>query len=69
MNCTWKDCTKEATRPQLGRDGKTWASLCDEHDQKVKDAIASDSAPKIIGAWINAQGGAKKAAQRTMEGA
>src|SRR5216117_3474693 len=58
--CTWEDCTQEAVVPQTGRDGEVWASLCAEHDQKLKAAEKSGRSPQILSCWTKAQGGAQE---------
>ena len=64
MKCTWSDCTAEGTKPQTGRDGSVWATLCEGHNEKLEAAIVSGDAKKLMGAYIKAQGGAKAAADR-----
>lgn len=61
--CTWVDCQNEATTPQIAKDGKEWANLCDAHATELEESAAS-SAPKMLRAWVKAQGGSKKAAAR-----
>ncbi len=65
MKCTWAGCEGEGTAPQIGRDGQRWALLCQKHKDDLDSAIASQSPPRLMQAWIKAQGGAKAAAERT----
>jgi hypothetical protein len=67
--CTWVECAEPATVPQRGRDGSQWADLCADHDKQLSDAIASGNPKKLMSAYIKAQGGAKKAAERMAPGA
>lgn len=60
MNCTWVECTKDASHPQIGQDGKQWCNLCDEHHQMLQNAYASTDPKKILSYWVKAQGGARK---------
>jgi hypothetical protein len=66
--CTWADCTNPAIKKQVAEDGEVWANLCNEHafqmDQSLNE-IATNPA-KMLGAWVKAQGGSKKAAGRMM---
>lgn len=64
MNCTWKDCDKPATQPQVASDGEIWANLCDEHHEKLEESLSSLEPKKLLSAWVKAQGGANKAAKR-----
>ncbi len=65
MECTWKDCKKEAMRIQLDKNGKQWANLCEEHHnelEKAMDIFINDANfKKMLSAWVMAQGGAKVA--------
>jgi hypothetical protein len=73
MQCSWasKDvqCQHEGVVSQRARDGEQWAELCEEHDRQLTAAIESGDAKKLMGAYIKAQGGAKKAAARMAPGA
>lgn len=62
--CTWLGCVAVATHEQTATDGVVWADLCDPHHRQLDEAKASGSAPKLLGAWMRAQGGAAKAAER-----
>ena len=61
--CTWVDCPNNATTPQTDKDGKEWANLCDAHAKELEESVAA-SIPKMMSAWVKAQGGAKKATAR-----
>ena len=62
--CTWKDCKQEAIHPQFARDGEQWANLCGLHLKFLEDAMKDHNPRILLSAWIKAQGGAKKAANR-----
>jgi len=51
MICTWKDCKETARHSQLDREDVEWARLCDAHHQKLKDAVASMDAKRLVGCW------------------
>ena len=61
--CTWVDCTEASTHPQIGQTGQVWANLCLHHHAELNTAM-STSVPRMLSAWIKAQGGAKKASMR-----
>ncbi len=61
--CTWVGCTERALHPQHGKDGSQWADLCSKHVHEL-DAAIEDGPPRMLSAWVKAQGGAKKAAAR-----
>jgi hypothetical protein len=64
--CTWKECQDEATHPQLTRDGRMWANLCDKHHERLVTSKSLDNFnPKsLLSSWVKAQGGAAAAARR-----
>lgn len=64
--CTWVGCDKDARHEQISKDqADVWADLCDDHVEKLYDVIqAKSSDEEIKRAWIDAQGGREKAAQR-----
>ncbi len=64
MKCTWKDCEKDAKVPQYDKDKKEWANLCQKHHDEIEDCIKNFNPKKMLGCWVKAQGGAKKAANR-----
>ena len=64
MKCTWKECSNEGKFPQLDKDQKQWAFLCEEHHIELEDAIDNFNAKKLLSCWVKAQGGAEKAAKR-----
>lgn len=55
--CTWSNCKKHATQPQVGQDGRRWANLCDEHATRLKEELAFDDVRRTVKAWVDAQGG------------
>jgi hypothetical protein len=61
--CTWVNCREPAKHPQHAKDGTVWANLCYAHVLELDDAITAGP-PKILAAWVKAQGGAKAAAKR-----
>jgi hypothetical protein len=64
MNCTWVECDAIAKHPQFSKTGERWANLCNHHNA-VFVAIIEDGLPgPILGAWVKAQGGAKKTSIR-----
>jgi hypothetical protein len=66
--CTWKECKEQATKHQVGKDGKTWATLCDNHDKELNEALASEDPKKIVSSWVKAKGGAERAAKEFTDG-
>lgn len=65
MICTWKNCNKQAIKPQLDKNGKQWAKLCQQHHDELESALDlvnnKPFNPKILlRAWILASGGAKE---------
>lgn len=66
--CTWKDCASEAKHPQIASDQQQWANLCDEHNSELEMGILQTGETRdvrsLMSAWVKAQGGAKKAAER-----
>jgi len=60
--CTWKDCNGKANNPQVADDGEVWATLCDNHNDKL--ASAMNDPPRILSYWILAQGGTQGAMRR-----
>ncbi len=64
MKCTWVDCLKDASVPQIAKDGEVWADLCVEHDQRLIAAIDSGDPKQLLGLWVKAGGGHKKMAAR-----
>ncbi len=65
IKCTWKNCKNDAIYSQVAKDGEVWANLCEEHHNLLEECISDIENPKkLLGAWIKAQGGAKRAAGR-----
>ena len=64
MKCTWIDCASDAAHPELDKNGRQWADLCDAHSQKLNDALSCGDMRKVLAFWVRAQGGPKKAAER-----
>jgi hypothetical protein len=62
MTCTWKGCGVEATVPQVGTDGHTWAFLCAAHNEELNASI-DHGAKAMLRCWVLASGGAKKMAE------
>lgn len=63
VNCTWLDCSREATQPQLDKNGEQWANLCQECHDYLEHGFVSLDPKRILSNWVKAQGGAKKAAE------
>ncbi len=63
MTCTWVDCTEAAAHPQIGKDGKQWAHLCQAHHDQLEGHIKNGEAKHVLSAWVRAQGGSKKATE------
>lgn len=63
MNCTWLGCAEQASHDKTSKDGAIWARLCDTHEAKFNEAVAS-GVKGALSAWVKAQGGAKAAADR-----
>ena len=59
--CTWQGCDAPEGTPQLDRNGRPWAHLCEKHTEELLLAISA-SPGKMMAAWIKAQGGAEAAA-------
>lgn len=51
---------------ETDRNGLVWTNLCTEHREELEVALSTKLPAIILKAWIKAQGGAKKAAQRLM---
>lgn len=66
--CTWVGCVKEATQPQVAQDTSVWANLCGDHHRELVRAVTDARPQVLLPAWIKAQGGAKVAAQRLLDG-
>lgn len=70
-HCTWESCLLEPEYEELDKQGQVWAELCQQHHCELNEAIrdwASDGGPKVVmKAYIKAQGGSKKAADRAMK--
>lgn len=64
--CTWKECSKSATHPQIGDAGQ-WANLCPTHNRELEEAFERGSPPVIMRAYVKAKGGAKACAEAMME--
>ena len=64
INCTWVHCLENATQPQRSTDGSIWANLCIRHEYELVQAVRSGEAPSLCRAWVLAQGGSEKAAER-----
>ena len=64
INCTWVHCLENATQPQRSSDGSIWANLCSRHEHELVQAVRSGEAPSLCRAWVLAQGGSEKAAER-----
>jgi hypothetical protein len=64
--CTWVDCQKDATKPQIARDGQKWANLCEMHDRELEEALKA-GVPKVLSAWVKAQGGSTMASERMIK--
>lgn len=64
--CTWINCESEAKYPQIAEDGDVWANLCDTHNQELDSSLDSTNPKILLSVWVKAQGGAKRAAQRTL---
>jgi len=66
MVCTWKDCDKPATHPQIGSKGIEWANLCEEHNDIIKKAFddmnkkgSPEDIKLMLSYYVKAQGGAE----------
>lgn len=58
MKCTWKGCHNEGTHERIAvDDNRVWATLCDEHNKALDDALAGDNIPALLSAWVKASGG------------
>lgn len=64
--CTWVGCKEQAHHPQHAKDGTVWANLCNKHVIELDNGI-QDGPPKALSAWVKAQGGSKKAAERMIK--
>jgi hypothetical protein len=63
LHCTWEGCHLTASKPQMAKDGKQWANLCEAHDRQLSESFAKP-VPVWLAAWVKAQGGPKAAADR-----
>jgi len=64
INCTWVHCLENATQPQRGKDGSIWANLCSHHEHELAQMLGTGEAPSMCRAWVLAQGGSEKVAER-----
>lgn len=63
--CTWLNCQSLGCKEWLDKQGHRWALLCIPHDMQLKRELEeSTKIERLISAWVNAQGGSKKAAER-----
>jgi hypothetical protein len=62
--CTWEGCEATGWHEQKAADGKIWARLCETHERQLSAAMESGKAPRILSAWVKAQGRPKKATER-----
>lgn len=63
QRCTWTECNYPAEFKWVDERGKTWAHVCGEHNQQLKQGLR-EGAPQMIAAWTSAQGGMKRALER-----
>jgi hypothetical protein len=64
MKCTWLDCEREASVPQLSNNNSIWANLCTEHDALMEQAIVNGDVKLMLASWVKANGGAKELARK-----
>lgn len=62
--CTWRDCQRPATKPQIGGGGETWANLCGEHDAEINAAIDATDPKALLRCWALAHGSKERFAKR-----
>lgn len=63
-HCDYYGCGKPLAPDQP----KTGMKFCAEHDAEFERIAKSENIPALLRFWIDAQGGAKRAANRMMEG-
>jgi hypothetical protein len=66
MKCTYEGCDREATIPQVAKDGEVWANFCKEHEDQINKSIDTGDVRALMRDWVKGQGGAKAAADRVM---
>ena len=64
--CSWQYCMAGALHQEIAQDGKVWARLCTDHHDKLDAILKGGDVKKILAAWVTAQGGPKKAANRML---
>lgn len=62
--CTWEGCSARAVKAKYDKQNRIWADLCAEHDTEFKRVMVLGGARRVLSAWVKAQGGAAKAAER-----
>lgn len=68
MTCTFEGCSLEAVHELKSRDdGEIWARLCEDHNKQIDDAIKAGDPKRVVGLWVKAQGGSKKASERMLK--
>lgn len=67
MSCTFEGCSTEAVHELKSRDGEIWARLCEDHNKQIADAIKANDYKRVVGLWVKAQGGSKKASERMLK--
>lgn len=67
--CTWKHCNKEGTHSQKDDNGDDWAVLCDEHNDKLEQALESPDFKLWMRVWVLASGGADVMTKKLFKGA
>lgn len=55
--CTWKNCNRPASHPQIESTGEQWANLCDEHTAELDASVDSLDPGDMLRTWILAAGG------------
>lgn len=63
MKCDYYGCEDDA---MADPDIKEGMQFCAEHDRQFTAAARDENPMKILGFWVKAQGGAKRATERMM---
>ncbi len=68
MKCTWIGCDNHGLVHHYDADGKEWAYLCESHNELFDETLEDGDTKQVMQAWVRAQGVAKIASKRALDG-